>query len=215
MSIEDKLAIQEIIAQYSYTYDGKDAEGFAQLFVEDGVFEVFVPGKTTASLRLHSRTEILEWATQRLRERTGRFTSRHFQSGLLFDELTSDSALTRTMVLVTHQGVAEAAPRPTISGCITTNGARHTRDGGSRTGPHMLTEIPVFRSNGAGRLRRAEPVAAVFVPPEHATLAERAPGLEHGAVLHLGELPHELVEGARTLAEERGHPVGHGVGRHW
>jgi len=37
MSIEDKLAIQEIIAQYPYTYDGKDAGGFAQLFVEDGV----------------------------------------------------------------------------------------------------------------------------------------------------------------------------------
>ena len=116
MSIEDKLAIQEIIAQYSYTYDGTEAEGFAQLFVEDGVFEVFVPGKTTASVRLHSRTEILEWATQRLHERTGRFTSRHYQSGILFDELTSDSALTRTMVLVTHQGVAAAAPRPTISG---------------------------------------------------------------------------------------------------
>jgi ketosteroid isomerase-like protein len=111
-----QAGIQEIIAQYSYTYDGKDAEGFAQLFVEDGVFEVFVPGKTTASVRLQSRTEILEWATQRLHERTGRFTSRHYQSGILFDELTSDSALTRTMVLVTHQGVAEAAPHPTISG---------------------------------------------------------------------------------------------------
>ena len=70
MSIEDKLAIQEIIAQYSYTYDSQDAEGFAQLFVEDGVFEVFVPGKTTASVRLRSRTEIREWAAQRLRERT-------------------------------------------------------------------------------------------------------------------------------------------------
>jgi hypothetical protein len=38
MSIEDKLALQEVIAQYSYTYDSQDAEGFAQLFVEDGVF---------------------------------------------------------------------------------------------------------------------------------------------------------------------------------
>ena len=78
MSIEDKLAIQEIIAQYSYTYDSQDAEGFAQLFVEDGVFEVFVPGKPTASVRLRSRTEICEWAAQRLRERSGRFTSRHY-----------------------------------------------------------------------------------------------------------------------------------------
>lgn len=116
MSIEDKLAIQEIIAQYSYTYDSKDAEGFAQLVVEDSVFEVFVPGKTTALVRLQSRAEIRDWAARRLQERNGRFTSRHYQSGILFDELTSDSALTRTMVLVTHQGVAEAAPRPIVSG---------------------------------------------------------------------------------------------------
>ena len=116
MSIEDKLAIHEMIAQYSYTYDSKDAEGFARLFAEDGVFEIFVPGKTSASVRLESRTEIRTWAVQRLQERSGRFTSRHYQSGILFDEVTSDSALTRTMLLVTHQGVAEAAPRPAVSG---------------------------------------------------------------------------------------------------
>jgi SnoaL-like domain len=116
MSIEDRLAIQEIIAQCSYAYDGKDVEGFARLFVEDGVFEVFVPGKTIASVRLQSRTEIRQWAAQRLQERHGRFTSRHYQSGILFEKLTSDSAVTRTMVLVTHQEVAEAAPRPTVSG---------------------------------------------------------------------------------------------------
>src|SRR2546430_16964734 len=32
------------------------------------------------------------------------------------DELSSDSARTRTMVLVTHQGATEPAPRPTASG---------------------------------------------------------------------------------------------------
>ena len=116
MSIKEKLAIHEMIARYSYTYDGEDAEGFANLFVEDGVFEIFVPGKTGPSVRLQSRREIREWAAQRLQEREGRFTSRHYQSGVLFDELTSEAARTRTMVLVTHQGVTEAAPRPTASG---------------------------------------------------------------------------------------------------
>jgi len=29
MSLEDKVAIQEVIAQYSYAYDAQDAEGFA------------------------------------------------------------------------------------------------------------------------------------------------------------------------------------------
>jgi hypothetical protein len=56
MSIEEKLA--------------------PQLFVEDGVFEIFVVGKTTPSIRLQSRREIREWATRRLHERNGRFTSR-------------------------------------------------------------------------------------------------------------------------------------------
>jgi uncharacterized protein (TIGR02246 family) len=116
MSIEAKLAIHENRARYSYTYDARDAEGFAQLFAEDGVFEIFVPGNTIPKVRLQSRTEIRKWAAQRLQERVGRFTSRHYQSGTVFDELTSDSALTRTMILVTHQGLTEAAPRPTVSG---------------------------------------------------------------------------------------------------
>jgi uncharacterized protein (TIGR02246 family) len=116
MGIGDKLAIQEIIAQYSYAYDSKDAEAFAQLFVADGVFEIFGPGQANPTVRLRSRPAIREWAAQRLQARSGRFTSRHYQSGTLFDELTSDSARTRTMVLVTHQGGAEAAPRPTVSG---------------------------------------------------------------------------------------------------
>ena len=116
MSIEDKLAIQESIAQYSYAYDSQDADGFAQLFVEHGVFEVFVPGKATAVVSLQSRAAIHAWAAQRLRARHGRFTSRHYQSGTLFDTLTTDTARTRTMVLVTHQDAADAAPRTTLSG---------------------------------------------------------------------------------------------------
>ena len=111
MSSEEKLAIHEMIAQYSHTYDSMDAEGFAQLFVEDGVFEVFVPGKTTAAVRLQSRTAIRTWVAQRLQARHGRCTSRHYQSGTLFDELSSETARTRTMVLVTYQGATEAGVR--------------------------------------------------------------------------------------------------------
>jgi uncharacterized protein (TIGR02246 family) len=47
MTVEDKLAIQEAIARYSYAYGSKDAEAFAQLFVEDGVFEVTVLGTSS------------------------------------------------------------------------------------------------------------------------------------------------------------------------
>jgi uncharacterized protein (TIGR02246 family) len=116
VSLEDRLAIQEVIAQYSYAYDAQDAEGFAALFTEDAVWELFAAGATRPEVRLASRAAIRAWAAQRLQERFGRFTSRHYRSGILFDELTPESARTRTMVLVTHQGVTEAAPRPTASG---------------------------------------------------------------------------------------------------
>lgn len=116
MSLADKFAIQEVIAQYSYTYDAQDAEGFAALFTEDAVWERFAAGATHPEIRLESRAAIRAWAVQRLHERRGRFTSRHYQSGLLFDTLTAESARTRTMVLVTHQGITEVAPRPTASG---------------------------------------------------------------------------------------------------
>lgn len=92
MNVEDKLAIQEMIAEYSYTYDARDAEGFAQVFAEDGVFEIYVPGATSPAVRLQSRQEIHDWAARRMEDRHGRFTSRHFQSGIRFDELTNDDA---------------------------------------------------------------------------------------------------------------------------
>ena len=83
MSIEEKLAIQEMIARYAYTYDSQDAEGFAGVFAVDGVFEIFVSGSTSPVVRLRSRNEIREWASRRLQERIGRFTSRHHQSGIV------------------------------------------------------------------------------------------------------------------------------------
>ena len=84
MSLEDKLAIQEVIAQYSYTYDAQDPEGFAALFTEDAVWELFAAGSTHPLIRLDSRAAIHEWAMKRLRDRRGRLISRHYQSSTLF-----------------------------------------------------------------------------------------------------------------------------------
>jgi hypothetical protein len=116
LSIQDRLAIEEVIAQYSYTYDGQDAEGFARLFCEDAVFEVFVPLKDAAVLRLQSRLAINAWASQRLVARRGVFTSRHHQTGTLFEELTPDSAKSRTMLLLTRQRLDEALPHLALTG---------------------------------------------------------------------------------------------------
>ena len=116
MSLEDKLAIQEVITRFSYTWDAKDAEDFAQLFSEDAVLEIFTSSGTRPQRHLASRVAIRQWAVQNHAERLGGIQTRHHQSSLLFDELTSDTARTRTMVLVTHQGATEAVPRLHRSG---------------------------------------------------------------------------------------------------
>ena len=141
MSLEDKLAIQEVIAQYSYTYDAQDAEGFAALFTDDAVWELFAAGATHPAIRLQSRAAIHAWAKQRLHERHGRFISRHYQSSVLFETLTPESAQTRTMVLVTHQVVTEEVPRLTASGCISTSGARRMKGGGWPTEDCIMTRV--------------------------------------------------------------------------
>ena len=116
MRLEDKLAIYEIIARYSYTWDAKDADGFAQLFVEEAVWELVGPEVTQPQLHLESRTAIHAWAMQSFQGRLADIHTRHHQTGVLFDELTVDTARTRTMVLITHQGATEAVPRLTLSG---------------------------------------------------------------------------------------------------
>ena len=115
MSTEDKLAIQETIAKYSDAYDSKDAEAFAQLFVEDAIFEVIVPGESKPTVRLSSRVAIREWAAQR-HELNAASQTRHYQSGILFNELTSKTASTRTMLLLTRQSGPDAVPLLHLTG---------------------------------------------------------------------------------------------------
>jgi len=116
MSLADKMDILEVIARYAYTYDGRDADGFAQLFTEDGIFEAIPAGDSPPELRLESRTAIHAWVVQRHQRVVQGIHDRHYQSGTLFDVLTQEHAQTRTMVLITHQGSHDPTPRPVLSG---------------------------------------------------------------------------------------------------
>lgn len=115
MSIEDRLMILETIARYSYAYDGKDADAFAALFTEDGVWELYETGGTTPALRIETQAGIRAWVAG-LQQRLGEIQTRHFQSGTVFDELTPTTARTRTMLLVSHQQGADRTPFLTRSG---------------------------------------------------------------------------------------------------
>ena len=114
-TLEDRIAILEVIAQYSYTYDSLNAEGFADLFLEDALWEYY-SGEEDPEIRLTSRDEIRDWAAKRHNDRKGVFSSRHHQTGTVFDSCQGDSAATRTMVLITHHEVGEPSPVPTVTG---------------------------------------------------------------------------------------------------
>lgn len=60
MNIEDRFAILDTIAQYSYRYDGQDARGFSELFAVDGLWEAWAAGAAEPELRLSGRAQILE-----------------------------------------------------------------------------------------------------------------------------------------------------------
>jgi ketosteroid isomerase-like protein len=113
---EDRFAILEVIAQYSYTYDARDADGFASLFTDDAVWELYLSDQAEPDIELKSQEEIREWAANRLKGREGKINSRHHQSSTVFRNCSADYAETRTMILVTHHELGDPHPIPTITG---------------------------------------------------------------------------------------------------
>ena len=115
-TLDDRYAILEVIARYSYTYDSLNAEGFADLFLENARWEYYFAGEKEPEIRLASRDEIQDWAAKRHAERKGKFSSRHHQSSTVFDSFQADSAASRTIVLITHHEKGEPNPFLTTSG---------------------------------------------------------------------------------------------------
>lgn len=115
-AINDKLAIAAVIAQYSYTWDSKDAEAFSNLFTEDAVSEVWLPNMSKPWSRTDTRQNILTKAKEAHTTRLANLQTRHHQSALIFLELSENSARTQNMVLITHQAKSDKAPVLKYSG---------------------------------------------------------------------------------------------------
>lgn len=103
MKTEDMLAIQQEIARYSYTFDSGDAEGWANIFEEDGCWEFYASGVAKPTVRLEGHTALRDFCSQRFSERKDGINSYHHQSGIIFDEITPDMARVRVMLIITVQ----------------------------------------------------------------------------------------------------------------
>ena len=126
--VEDKVAIAEQLAHYSYRWDSKDAGGFADLFTGDGVIERWQSGELVPGSRVEGRKAILEYAKASHQGRLADRQTRHHMSALVFLELLNDSAVTENMGLITHQTADDRAPFISASG-IYRNTWRKTKYG--------------------------------------------------------------------------------------
>ena len=115
-SIEDRLAIAEQLAHYSYRWDAKDSDGFADLFTDDGVMERRRGGELVSGSRVVGRQAILDYAKASHQGRLADRQTRHHFSALVFLELSTDSAVTENMALITHQTADDRAPFISASG---------------------------------------------------------------------------------------------------
>jgi len=81
VSAEDQRQILDLVSAYSYTYDGKDLEGYLALYTKDCVWEVVPNGATKPTVRAANREELRALASQRLAmlQQKG-VQSRHYQT---------------------------------------------------------------------------------------------------------------------------------------
>ncbi len=110
--LRNRAEIAEALANYSYRWDGKDAEGFAQLFTEDAVMERWQFGELVEGSVVEGRELIFKYSRAAHTGRLADRQTRHHFTGLLFKELSETHAVTENMALITHQ---QAGGRPFIT----------------------------------------------------------------------------------------------------
>ena len=103
IDISNRLAITDVLTQYSYRWDGKDSLGFSRLFTENAVLERWFHGEYIDGSRLEGREAIFRYAKESHEGRLADRQSRHHFSGIVFLELNTTTAITENMALITHQ----------------------------------------------------------------------------------------------------------------
>ena len=112
MSLEDRFAILDLIADYAFAWDEREPERWAHLFTPDGVFELYVPGVRPPVRRLTNVGERITAAREAFVTQFGRRT-RMYQTSIRFDDLAKDRASVRSTLLLVE--ISQGAIRPLYS----------------------------------------------------------------------------------------------------
>lgn len=128
MSVDDRLAILDVIARYAHAWDDRDAETYADCYTDDAVFEAYIADQGDPLIHWESRDAILKWATAAHGGHLVGRATRHMPNGTVFDELTNETARTRTMLLETVLRPEDTRPWLTNTG-VYEDEWRRTPDG--------------------------------------------------------------------------------------
>jgi hypothetical protein len=84
VSAEDRQQILDLISAYSYTYDGKDIEGYLALFTKECLWEVYASGASTPMVKAANKENLRAVVTQRLAMLQQKsIQSRHYQTNTM------------------------------------------------------------------------------------------------------------------------------------
>ncbi|MYE45186.1 MAG: nuclear transport factor 2 family protein [Chloroflexi bacterium] len=140
MSADDRLAIIEAIQRYSHAVDSRDAEAYTALFSIRGVFQVTSVAHPEPFMYAEGHDGILEWVRGTM-DSWGDVQTRHNQSGTVFDELSADTARTRTMLLESRKWPDRPLPGLWTQGVYTDDWVREP-DGWRITRRALHLDIP-------------------------------------------------------------------------
>lgn len=115
IKIKDRHAIDDLISSYSHTWDSKDPEGWAGLFIDEGIWENSFAGKVGRTLK--SNKERFEFAKE-LQEsfRQKGVTTRHHQTNTLLTLKDDGEIHGETVFSVIWQYIDDPLPKLMHSG---------------------------------------------------------------------------------------------------
>jgi len=116
----ERLVLQQelasLISQYSFTWDGKDAPAFAELFTEDCVYEIWRSGGAKATRELKGRAVVRDFAVESFSIRLADRQTRHYQTNTVFIDVTDTVVQARTMVVVLHAHATDKSLKVAFTG---------------------------------------------------------------------------------------------------
>ncbi len=115
----DRVALMDLIARYSYTWDARDIDAFAKLYTDDAVWVGYVNNGTEPYIHLKTREGIRQGVKKRgeMFAKWGVVT-KHFMVDSVITMVGEGKAKARTMALITWQRpeFGDFVPRPVQAG---------------------------------------------------------------------------------------------------